>query len=76
MSTPESIPAETTSQQVESLIDVNLLREIARKTLVDALNSVCVDEHHSSRLLQRRLGQWNENTGTRYVTSGTSWSHH
>lgn len=40
-----SVPSETdgtTVQANESAIDVNLLKEIAKKALVDALNAVCL----------------------------------
>jgi hypothetical protein len=64
------------SLPIDSPLDVNVLKEIAKKDLVDALNSVCLDslQGHQSPHCSLKSGQWGQNSCFGCVSRRTTGS--
>jgi len=59
-------------------LNVELFREIAKKSLVDALNAVGSSLHLTSNFIDfidTRSGQWSQDVSTRFFDSWSTQSH-
>ena len=64
------------SQDADTMLDVSLLKELAKKALVDALNSVrgpALTLRLTAQSVPAAPGQWREDTRAGPVNSRTAW---
>jgi len=58
-----------------SQLNVELFRDIAKKSLVDALNAVGSSLHSTSNFIDTHPGQWSQDVSTRFFDSWSTQSH-
>jgi len=56
-------------------LNVELFRDIAKKSLVDALNAVGSSLHLTLNFIDTRSGQWSQDVSTRFFDSWSTQSH-